>query len=517
MTAPRPDSDRPPVPHGKRFRRSCVMVLAGSSVLLAGGAQASPLFELAGGVVGGGGLNARAVEAGAASAYFNPAFLPDAPAGLDLGVLLLSDQIGVRLRGRPTPAADLSVDSVNAERPGGGRYPQYGLPTEWLRQGRPAEPPDQPLPRRPRQQAGSGHHTRLYQAIGLVGHALAGRLGVGVYALLPYRRFTGASAFYSDEREQYFSNSLHPELYADRLTATSLAFGLGARLSRHLSLGGSLTLALRTQAGTPTYLSDVGRFGDILVDSDVGVNVALAPHLGLVYRPAERTRFSATVHSPQKLEVATDFSFLLANGIEQASAIRFTHAYLPWMFALGAAQDLFRGADGSLTVAASAMLALWSSYLDRHSQRPAGAYTWFDTFSGVVGLRYGLGAAATFLDLSYQPSPVPDQTGRTNYVDGDRLSVSGGLGYTMPVAGGTLRMGGQLQVHRILPRDTSKRSEVGKSPGSPFVIDEVPDDAVVGGQPLPGRDGLQTNNPGWPGFSTEGWLLAAALTLGLTF
>jgi hypothetical protein len=30
---------------------------------------------------------------------------------------------------------------------------------------------------------------------------------------------------------------------------------------------------------------------------------------------------------------------------------------------------------------------------------------------------------------------------------------------------------------------------------------------VVNGQPIPGRQGLQTNNPGWPGFGSEGWIV----------
>jgi len=53
--------------------------------------------------------------------------------------------------------------------------------------------------------------------------------------------------------------------------------------------------------------------------------------------------------------------------------------------------------------------------------------------------------------------------------------------------------------------------------GEPSVVDEVPDDAVVGGAPLPGREGLQTNNPGWPGFSSAGWVLGMAIALNLTY
>jgi long-chain fatty acid transport protein len=429
----------------------------------------------------------------------------------------VGDQIGVRLRGRPSAQADVPLEAANLEGPAGARYPQTGLPTLWLEQGRAAEPPDAPLRARPRQSAGSGHNVRLYQAVGLVQPAFGGRVGLGIYALLPYRQFTGAAAFYSDEREQYFSNSLHPELYADRLDGASLAFGLGGRLLPRLSVGAAVTLALRTQATTPTYLADVGRFEQILVDSQVGVNMALAPHFGLVYRPRADTSLSATVHTPQKLQVSTEFSFLLANGIEQSAAIEFTHTYLPWSFAFAAAHDL----PGAFTLSATAQLALWSGYLDRHSERPHPAFAWRNTLSGVLGVRRHLGLAAAgtvaFLDIGYQPSPVPDQTGRSNQVDNDRLSASTGIDLRGRLLGGVVHGGLQVQAHRLLPRETYKQPPTPGSPPGGLVLDEVPDDALAGGQAAPGRDGLQTNNPGWPGFSSAGWILAASLTLGLGF
>jgi long-chain fatty acid transport protein len=485
---------------------------AWAALTCAAPASASPLFELTGAVQGAGGFNARVVEAGAASAYFNPASLPDAPVGFDLGVFVLADQIGVALDGRASPAADVPIDSVNMERPGGGRYPLQGIPTVWLDQGRPAAPPDPPLRPRPRQASGSGHHLRVYQALGFVQRLWGGHLAVGLYAMIPYSRFTGAAAFYSDQREQFFSNSLHPELYGDRLTATSLSFGAGARLTPTLSVGGTFTLSLRTTAATPTYLTDVGRFETIMVDSDVGVNTALAPHFGAVYRPTVHTRLAATVHTPQKLQIDTDFSFLLANGIEQRAVVHFTHDYLPWLVGVGLLQDLLGGGDSALAIAGTVLYARWSRYVDRHGERPPPGLAWFDTVTGTLGLRWRQGAACTFLDVTYQPSPVPDQTGRTTYVDSGRAAASGGFDYRAPVLGGTLRAGLQAQVHRLLPRRTAKRE------GAPDpVVDEVPDDAVVGGEPLAGRTGLQTNNPGWPGFASGGWILGAGVNVSLSF
>jgi hypothetical protein len=488
-----------------------------SALVLAGAigapraASASPLFELTGAVQGGGGLNARTVESGSAAAYFNPAMLTEAESGFDLGIYVVSDQIGIRVFARPDAANDVPVGSENAEYPGGGRFPTYGLPTEYLDNGKPASPPDTPLRARPRQGAGSGHNVRAYQIIGMVQKLFDGRLAVGLYAMIPYSKFTGASAFYSDEREQYFTNSLHPELYADRLTATSFAFGAGLRLHEKLSFGIAATLSLRTVAATPTYVNDVGHFQDIMVDSKVNVSVALAPHFGLVFKPNDKLHLTGTVHTPQKFVIGTDFTFLLANGLEQGAGIRFTHAYLPWTFALGGAYDLYKeGAHQKVTLAATAMHARWSNYVDRHDNAPEPAFGWYDTFSGVVGARYQYERWQTFLDLTYQPSPVPDQTGRTNYVDNDRVGTSGGFDYRFPLLGGTVRTGLQMQVHRLLPRETHKVS------GPHGVVDEIPDDAVLNNQPLPGREGLQTNNPGWPGFASSGWIVGGGLNLSFT-
>ncbi len=484
-------------------------------------AAASPVFELTGAVQGDGGFNARSVESGSASAYFNPAFLPDAPSGLDLGVFAVSDQIGISLRGRPSASADVPVDVVNAEIPGGGRFDRYPLPTVWLNQGKPADPPDEPLPARPRQSAGSSHNVHTYQVLGFVQKMFAGRVALGVYAMLPYKKFTGASAFYNDEREQYFTNSLHPELYSDRLTATSIALGLGVKVHPRFSLGLASTFSLKTVAGTPTFLSDVGHFQDIMVDSDVSVQAQLSPHGAAVWQPGDWTQFAATVHSPQKMQIETAFSFFLSNGLEQRATLDFTHAYLPWIFSLGGTQHLTRSPSGGLSVVATGTYSLWSHYVDRHNQRPSDAYAWYDTLAAALGLRYRHAGARLFLDATYQPSPVPKQTGRTNYVDNDRVATSAGFDWRTEIFGGTLRLGLQAQVHRLLPQTAWKlptptaASGVNQAPDR--VADEVPDNAVVSGQPLAGREGLQTNNPGWPGFSSAGWIVGAGVNASLTF
>ena len=166
----------------------------------------------------------------------------------------------------------------------------------------------------------------------------------------------------------------------------------------------------------------------------------------------------------------------------------------------GIAHDFSPGERRGVTLVATALYARWSQYRDRHGQNPDGVYRWYDTLSGAVGARYRRGDGRAFVDLGYQPSPVPAQTGRTNYVDSTRVASSAGYDYGMRVLGTGVRVGLQAQVHRVLPRQTQKLAATGTTDATTqAVVDEVPDDAVVGGQPLAGRAGLQTNNPGVAG------------------
>ena len=501
------------------FAVAAVAALTGA---VARPAAASPLFELVGGVQGSGGFSARNLESGAASAYFNPAFLPDAESGFDLGLFVFTDQVGIHPFARPTTSADIPVNFPDSQKAGGGAFDSYGLPTSWLQNGKPADAFGNPeLPARPRQAAGSGQKVRVYQVVGFVTKLFQGRVAVGLYTMIPYGQYTGAQSFFVDEREQYFTNSLHSELYSDRLIATSLAFGVGVRIVPELSVGISATLSLKSTASTPTFLNDVNRFQDIRINPNIGVNAALAPHLGVVYKPIPRLQLSGTVHTPQKFEVNTDFKFLIATGFYQGATINFVHDYLPWQAALGGSFDVVSTKADGVTVTLSAKYAKWSDYIDRHGDNPSGAYAWRDTLSPTVGVRYRHDAMRLLLDGHYQKSPVPDQTGRTNYVDSDRLGAVGGFDYSFPLWGGKLRAGLQAQAHRVMQREVRKLEtppSPSGEPGNPdLVIDEVPDNAVYNGRPLEGREGLQTNNPGWPGFSSAGWLFGGGVYLSFNY
>ena len=95
----------------------------------------------------------------------------------------------------------------------------------------------------------------------------------------------------------------------------------------------------------------------------------------------------------------------------------------------------------------------------------------------------------------------------------------------MMVAGSKLRVGLQTQAHRLLPRHTQKLAAYSQGMSRPdLVIDEVPDNATAGidpvtgeARPLAGREGLQTNNPGWPCFFSAGWIVGGSFHVTLHY
>jgi hypothetical protein len=499
-----------------------------STCLTAEDAAASPLFDLAGGVGGQGGLQGRTVEGGASSAYYNPALLLDAPAGLSVGFFVLGTDINLRYAARPGSQYDVpNFGSVSATYPGGGALPSAPLPTSVLQKGIPASGPNAAVAARPRGADGTGHQTFTYQMVGLVVKLFRQRLALGLYSLIPNSMLTGATAFYPDEREQYFSNSLHPELYGDRLTALSFAFGAGVKVTDEFSVGVASTLSLNNNGESPVFVANAGQLQNLLVDSDIKVVAGIAPHFGLSYKPIPRWRMTATAHSPEKLQIVDAFTFTLAGGQGQQSTITFVHDFMPWQFGVGTSYDLVREEHNVFTVALTGVYGLWSTYEDRHGETPDPAYRWSDTVTPTAGIRLQHDEVGAFLDGQYAPTPVPPQTGRSDYVDNDRVGGDVGVDYKFTLFDTPMRVGAQFEVQRLIPRMQAKLATPKQADGldhyPSLVRDELPDNAVVPSQSTgitgpvgAAAQGLQTNNPGWPGFGSEGWVVGGGIYLSVT-
>src|SRR5262249_45424568 len=143
------------------------------------------------------------------------------------------------------------------------------------------------------------------------------------------------------------------------------------------------------------------------LDTKIKVATGVAPILGAELTPLDGLDVSVTVHTPQKMQVATRFSTFLPNGDLQAADRTATLAWEPWKFGLGAQYDFLRLPAHRLGVVASTTYALWSDYVDRQNERPQQGYAWSNTFAFALGLRHVYDKRlTTAIDASYEPTPV---------------------------------------------------------------------------------------------------------------
>lgn len=480
-------------------------------------AHASPLVESTGAVGESAGAQGVVSGPGPASTHFNPALLTEAEESALVAFAVVSEQIGVTLDGRRGGDVPLVVGGRNVVGPDLVPIPNTSVPTPWLERGcepgtRPGACPPPGFAARPRQAKGSSGVTRTYLVIGLVRHLVRDRLSVGLYSMLPISRLTEARSFYADEREALFSNSLHPELYGDRLTAISIVAGAAFKILPSLSVGSGLSLGLANAASSSAYVRDATQYDQPLANTSVSTAVSVAPSVGVRYAPVERLRFGAVIHSPHSFTVDTTVRATLPSGTDSATTLGGVFDWTPWAVGVGAELDVIARARRRLSLTGSLRYALWSAYRDRHGESPS-AYgedmAWRNTATVALGVRHVLGRVRAFTDLVVTPSPVPNQVGRSNYVDNDKVGMVMGGDVELTLGSTKLRPGLQLFVHRLVPRHASKDDA--------RIADELPDDAALGSthDPVAGAAGLQTNNPGWPGFASGGWLSGGAFTLAI--
>jgi hypothetical protein len=412
----------------------------------------------------------------------------------------------VTLDGR-LPGADVPlVVGGRGVTSGGQPLPPSVVPTQWLTQGSGSG-----FAARPRQSQGSGGQTRTYLTLGFAKSIVKDRLSLGLYAVLPISSFTTAQPFFPDEREALFTNSLHSELYGDRLTAVSIVCGAAFKILPELSVGAAVSVGLANTAGSQDYVQSATDYSTLLLENRITTAVNFAPTVGVQYHPEPWLRFGATLHSPEQFTVAATVDATLPTGTESGTTQQNVFDWMPWSVAGGVEAQVVRLGAYAMSVVGSANYALWSRYVDRMGQSPGGTYgsdmAFHDTMSGALGVRHTYENARAFVDLRYVPTPVPRQVARSNYVDNDRVGV--GFGADVLLALLKLRPGFQVFADRFVPRTNQKND--GR------IVDEVPDGSVVGttGAPVAGSQGLQTNNPGWPGFSSGGWLWGGAVTLSM--
>lgn len=439
------------------------------------------------------GTGGTALADGLSALLVNPALMVIAPEGRCIGLLGAADLLHITLDPRPGPQYDIleSIYQSSVARTTSGQAVNRPLATVDLLNPR-SDTTDVPNT--------FGFHLGLIESFGVED------LRIGVAVAMPLEVVQAASPHYSDEREQYFSNRLHfarfGEAPAGQLVLAGAAYRVGP-----VSFGVSSTFDATADTVSRIYIPEGSVQTYSMITADIAVRsrfrytvgVAVTPIEGLVVGLAEREPTFMEATGEGRLQL-WNFDEYPEDEREIIQPYRFVLGYHPRQVSLGVAYG-----DADWTAHASATWEEWSEYLDAHGERPSPAFE--DRISVRVGGEWTyLPRLAARLGFAWLPSPVPPQTGRSNYADGDLYAFTAGHGFTIGLLGGALRIDLAAQGWYMAPR------RVHKDPAA--IRDEFPDDAtdLRTGAPIPEAAGLQTNNPGFPGWEAGGWVLAGGLT-----
>ncbi|QDG52334.1 hypothetical protein FIV42_16785 [Persicimonas caeni] len=472
--------------------RRLLCVTFGLAALLAAGAEAaaSP-FEM----YGAGGRAAATAGAQTASAEGSAAIF------YNLGALAHSESsISVGIIGGINRSRILLMD-----RPSGYDVPDLGPQSPAVPSG------SEPNPRQDTTDIDSLYAFNL----GAVTSFGIENFRAGVLLSVPSSGYVDVNTHFPDERERIFSNQLHFTLIDRRVRRMDLELGVAYKVADWLSAGLGAAFVPGSGMNTSVFIPDVSDQGDVDVNSDIDTESNWGLMAGVLVDATDDLSFGLQLRNEVYFRIqGTNNIRLGTEGGEDERIIEqeldWTPSYSPASAAVGVAWTV-----GRAQILADARYERWSDFRDTHSQPT----NFEDTLSPRLGLEYELESGSDLrAGLGWVPSPVPDQTGRTNYVDNDRLITSAGASYTFDAFGAPLQLDWALQMQLLFTRDTEKavRGDYPDcGPGVEALCDEVPDDTSDPrtGQPYDAAQGLQTGNPGFPGFTSGGWLGAVVLEL----
>ncbi|HSW61594.1 MAG TPA: hypothetical protein VLJ60_12400, partial [bacterium] len=312
----------------------------------------------------------------------------------------------------------------------------------------------------------------------------------------------------------------------DRLKQFSMAFALGGKVGDFLKLGAGLSVSTYTVTKNRVFVPDGTDPKTQIINSKMKVGSSVSPYFSFVANPFLGLNLTGTFHFPRNTGVVElnnemqvwNWDYGDDSKKYLAASSSMTAGYQPMKFSIGLFYD-FVVAGYTISPMAAFEWSRWSTYINRHGEKPLDK--WDDVFSGMGGLHVKHRQRKAAIDLAYIPSPVPAQDGRENYVDNNRLGFS--VGYTEYFHFESFSIGGGISssAQWLLKRTEMKDDKRPEEDGG--LVDEFPDDTPYYGIPEgavaydKAKKGLQTNNPGFPGWESSGFVLGIGISVEVLY
>ena len=326
------------------------------------------------------------------------------------------------------------------------------------------------------------------------------RMGALVYS--PVNRLQLQHSYYTDESEYFLTNRLYFSLVGDVSQVQTVIIGGGYQILRSLSIGLGFSVSIVTTLNESIYQPDFLEQEVIFINMDSAQSNEVAPLVGIFVRFTEMVSLGFSFRGKSAFPIKGEAR--VRGGLGGVSLppdpddyfVQEINAYLFYT------PDKFSGGCG-LRLSSSLNLELgldwmrWSQFKNTHEislDAPEDP-----PIRDSANLRIGVEKVDAkdrrfWAGVMYVPSPVPDQTRRQNLVDNDRAALSLGIGYPLKFAGKEIRGDLACQWQHLMRREVTKIE----------AFDADPDTEAI-------------ENPGYPGYTSGGDLVAVKATVNYSF
>lgn len=322
-------------------------------------------------------------------------------------------------------------------------------------------------------------------------------LGFGIY--LPTNRIHLEKSYFPDERERYFTNKIHPELFGTRSEGESIYLAAAYKIFDNFSIGAGAIFKINSNAPSYQYLPSITKTDEMYLNLAGEEKTKLFPIIGLYYRPFNSLKIGFSYRSETGFKIVsrsyTEVKGLTKPDEPNVSENVFLFQYTPPEYT-GSLSYQFK----EWFFTGDFIYEAYSNYRDSHNQKPTIPFD--DIISAHIGTEYKL--KDFFLlrgGYSYHPTPVPNQTGRTNYADTDVHYISLGGGLIWHYEGWRLHLDTYALVMFFEKRENVKTENS---------VDPVIDEDKY-------TEGLQSRNPGYPGFAMSGFGYGGGISLSVYY
>ncbi len=246
--------------------------------------------------------------------------------------------------------------------------------------------------------------------------------GFGIY--FPTNRVHLEKSYFPDERERYFTNKIHPELYGVRSEGESIYISAAYKIFKSLSIGGGAIMKINSNAPSYQYLPSITDTSNMYLNLAGEEQMKTYPVVGIYYSPFESFSIGLSYRHETGFKIVST-SYTEVRGLTKAGEPNVSEEIF-----------YFQYTPTELTGAISYRISdfvyeVYSNYRDSHYQKPVVPFN--DIVSIHIGTEYRLNSKILLRGgYIYHPTPVPEQNGRTNYADTTvhYFNIGGGLNWT---------------------------------------------------------------------------------------